>query len=128
MISSLVRGDPAKSQQFLARKMQKPARKCRIWQIFPESNEFSKFQQSFFFFFFQILMLSLFRQPTQPEQRSPSPETNSTDFFDKSSPGSSAFHPMPADQVRVRSKTESARLVDSPRYDGIQIYKKLVGW
>ena len=82
----------------------------------------------FFFFFFQILMISLFRQLTQPERRSPSPEIDSTDFSDESSPGSSALHPMPADLVRVGSKTDSARLVDSPRYDGIQIYKKLVGW
>ena len=93
----MIRGDSAKSQQFLAKK-------CRIQQENAESGKyfqilttFSRFRWLFFFKFWCFLYSSdlldptdvhLYQKPTRPI--------------------------FPTGRVRVGSKTDLARLVDSP--------------
>ena len=77
-----IRGDLAKSQQFLAEKIVESGEKMQN----PATFSFFYLFFIFYFFFFQIWMLSLFQQPTRPDHRSPSPETDSTNFSDGSSP------------------------------------------
>ena len=84
-----------------SQKMQNPARKCRIWQIFPDSDDFFQIPMTFFF---QILMLSLFQRPARPNRCSPLPENRLDRFF-----------------RRVGSKTDLARLMDSPNSSSLDL-------
>ena len=113
-------------------------KKCKIQRENLESSEYFKnlvrFSNSGKVFFFlslslslQISMLSLFHRSTQPDQCSPSLETESTDFSDGLSLGSSTIHPTPAGRVWVGSKTDSARLVDSPSYESGRVDLQKMG-
>ena len=76
-----IRGDLVRSSLDSRRSGQTPAifseKNCRIWRENVESGDL---------FFFQIWMLSLFQRPTRPDQLSPLPKTNSTNFSDGLSP------------------------------------------
>ena len=83
-----------------------------IRRVFPETGVFSRFRQLFFSDFECFLH---FDDPTRPDQWSPLDL-----FFGELSLGSSALHPTLAGRVRVGSKPDRARLVDSPMSNDVQ--------